>query len=76
MTNVNPTSRTPEVVVKGPSVVSRVFGTTQKLLAAILEVTILLYFLLAAGDLFLQKLVKVIPREGDKHVVVTIAREI
>jgi predicted PurR-regulated permease PerM len=75
-TNVNPTSRTPEVVVKGPSVVSRVFGTTQKLLAAILEVTILLYFLLAAGDLFLQKLVKVIPREGDKHVVVTIAREI
>ena len=75
-TNVNPTSRTPEVVVKGPSVVSRVFGTTQKLLAAILEVTILLYFLLAAGDLFLQKLIKVIPRDGDKHVAVAIAREI
>lgn len=76
-TNVVPAgSRTPEVVVKGPSVVSRVFGTTQKLLAGVLEVTILLYFLLASGDLFVQKLVKVIPREGDKHVVVRIAREI
>lgn len=69
-------TRTPEVVVKGPSVVSRVFGTTQKLLAALLEVSILLYFLLAAGDLFLQKLVKVIPREDDKQVVVQVAREI
>jgi predicted PurR-regulated permease PerM len=74
---VAPTANAPrEVVVRGPSLVSRLFGTTQKLLAGLLEVFILLYFLLAAGDLFLQKLVKVIPREDDKRTVVTIAREI
>ncbi len=75
-TSPAPSGRTTEVVVKGPSIVSRVFGTTQKLLAGILEVAILLYFLLASGDLFVQKLVKVIPREEDKQAVVLIAREI
>jgi predicted PurR-regulated permease PerM len=75
-TAVAPPSGTREVVVKGPSVVSRVFGTTQKLLAGLLEVIFLLYFLLAAGDLFLQKLVKVIPRDDAKRSVVTVARAI
>lgn len=75
-TSVTPTNPTREVVVKGPSIISRIFGTTQKLLAGLLEVIILLYFLLSSGDLFLQKLVKVIPREEDKQTVVTVAREI
>src|SRR5688572_25323559 len=47
-----------EVVVRGPGLVARVFGTTQRFVAGLLQVMILLYFLLAAGDLFLQKLVK------------------
>jgi predicted PurR-regulated permease PerM len=64
-----------EVVVKGPSVVSRVFGTTQRLLTSVLEVLVLLYFLLAAGDLFLQKLIKVLPTQADKQKAVEIARE-
>ena len=64
-----------EVVVKGPSVVSRVFGTTQRLLGGTLEVLVLLYFLLAAGDLFLQKLIKVLPNLRDKKTAVQIARE-
>jgi predicted PurR-regulated permease PerM len=67
--------RTQEVVVKGPSVVSRVFGTTQRLLGHVLEVLVLLYFLLAAGDLFLQKLIKVLPNLHDKKTAVQIARE-
>jgi predicted PurR-regulated permease PerM len=70
-----PQARTNEVVVKGPSIVSRVFGTTQRLLAALLEVVVLLYFLLAAGDLFLQKLIKVLPEFTDKKTAVQIARE-
>jgi predicted PurR-regulated permease PerM len=41
-----------EVIVQGPSIASRVFGTTQRSVASVLEVLILLYFLLAAGDLF------------------------
>jgi predicted PurR-regulated permease PerM len=64
-----------EVVVVGPSVISRVFGSTQRLLAAMLEVLILLYFLLAGGDLFLEKVIRVIPSLTDKKKAVRIARE-
>lgn len=64
-----------EVVVRGPTLVSRVFGTTQALLTALFEIIILLYFFLAVGDLFLQKLVKVLPQLRDKKKAVQIARE-
>lgn len=64
----------PIVVSTGPSIGSRILGTTQVLVAGILEVAILLYFLLAGGDLFLQKLIKVLPYSGDKRKVVEIAR--
>ncbi len=64
----------PEVVVRGPSVVSRVFGSTQRFLVSALEVLILLYFLLAAGDLFLQKLIRVLPNVRDRKKAVEIAR--
>ncbi|MGI8508206.1 MAG: AI-2E family transporter [Gemmatimonadaceae bacterium] len=72
----NPGSTKPaEVVVQGPSLASRAFGTTQRSIASVLEVLILLYFLLAAGDLFLQKLIKVLPNLGEKRKAVQIARE-
>ncbi|HXC26225.1 MAG TPA: AI-2E family transporter [Gemmatimonadaceae bacterium] len=63
------------VVVQGPSMRARLFGTTQSLMGAILEVLVLLYFLLAAGDLFLQKLIKVLPQLQDKKTAVQIAKE-
>lgn len=67
--------KTTSVVVQaGPSVSSRVFGTTQRIAAALLEIFILLYFLLAGGDLFLQKLIKVLPHFSDKVKAVEIAR--
>jgi len=71
-----PTSgKRPEVVVQaGPSLSSRLFGTTQRIVAGLLEIFILLYFLLAGGDLFLQKLIKVLPHFGDKLKAVEIAR--
>lgn len=65
-----------QVVVQGPSLASRAFGTTQRSLAGMLQVLVLLYFLLAAGDLFLQKLIKVLPNLGEKRKAVEIAREI
>jgi predicted PurR-regulated permease PerM len=68
-------SKAQEVVVKGPTLTQRVFGTTQTIITGLLEVIILLYFLLAAGDLFLQKLIKVLPQLGDKKKAVAIARE-
>lgn len=67
--------KTTEVVVRGPGIVARVFGTTQRFFAAALQVIILLFFLLASGDLFLQKLVKVLPQLGDKRTAVQIARK-
>ncbi|MEP6619655.1 MAG: AI-2E family transporter [bacterium] len=67
--------RGPEVVVQsGPSISSRLFGTTSRLITGMLEVFILLYFLLAGGDLFLQKLIKVLPHFDDKVKAVEMAR--
>ena len=68
--------KTKSVVVQsaGPTISSRLFGTTQRFLAGLLEVLILLYFLLAGGDLFLQKLIKVLPHFSDKVKAVEIAR--
>jgi len=64
-----------EVVVRGPRLSERLFGTTQNLLTGALETIILLYFLLAVGDLFLQKLIRVLPQLQDKKKAVAIARE-
>jgi len=64
-----------EVVVRGPRLSERLFGTTQSLFTGAMEMVILLYFLLAAGDMFLQKLIKVLPQLGDKKKAVMIARE-
>ena len=77
-TNVAAGSAKPEqeVVVRGPSYSQRLFGTTQQLVFGFFEVIVLLYFLLAAGDLFLQKLVRVIPVFTDKKRAVSIVREV
>jgi predicted PurR-regulated permease PerM len=64
-----------EVVVTGPSIMSRVFGGAETFLIFAVQVVILLYFLLAGGDVFLQKLIKVLPRKKDKRTAVAIARE-
>ena len=70
-----PTGKRPQVVIQqGPSFSSRLFGTTQRIAAGMLEIFILLYFLLAGGDLFLQKLIKVLPHFNDKVKAVEIAR--
>ena len=69
------TGKQPQVVIQqGPSLSSRFFGTTQRIVAGMLEIFILLYFLLAGGDLFLQKLIKVLPHFNDKVKAVEIAR--
>ena len=71
----NSSGKPKEVVVhSGPSMSSRVFGTTQRIVGALFEISILLYFLLAGGDLFLQKLIKVLPNVSDKVKAVDIAR--
>jgi predicted PurR-regulated permease PerM len=68
--------RTPQVEVRGPSLASRFFGTTQMLAEYALEIALLLFFLLAGGDLFLEKLVKILPHVSDKRTAVHAARAI
>jgi predicted PurR-regulated permease PerM len=65
----------PQVEIKGPSLTKQVFGGTTAFLSAATVVIFLTYFLLAVGDLFLQKLVAVLPQFKDKRVAVTIIRE-
>jgi predicted PurR-regulated permease PerM len=67
--------RTQEVTLVGPSFMDRVLQTSAAFLAGALETLVLLYFLLASGDLFLQKLTKMLPEFRDKKKAVAIARE-
>jgi len=65
----------PKVEIKGPSLTKQLFGGTTAFLSTATVVIFLTYFLLAVGDLFLQKLVAVLPQFKDKRVAVTIIRE-
>ena len=67
--------KTPQVEIKGPSLTQQVFGGTTALLSTVMVIIFLTYFLLASGDLFLQKLVGVLPQLKDKKTAVHIVRE-
>jgi predicted PurR-regulated permease PerM len=73
-TKIGPTGRQ-EVVIRGPTMSERISGSTQDFVTGALEMVVLLYFLLAVGDLFLEKLIKVLPQLRDKKKAVTIVRE-
>jgi predicted PurR-regulated permease PerM len=66
---------TRQVEVKGPSLSKQLFGGTASFLSTATVVLFLTYFLLAVGDLFLHKLVAVLPQFKDKKTAVSIARE-
>ncbi len=68
-------AQAPEVQIKGPSLSEQVFGGTTSFLGGLTVVIFLLYLLLAAGDLFLQKMIKVLPLLRDKKRAVAIVRE-
>jgi predicted PurR-regulated permease PerM len=64
------------VQIAAPTLFQRVSGGTAAVVSAAMTVIFLTYFLLAAGDLFMQKLVGVIPVFSDKKKAVGISREI
>ena len=66
---------TTTVKVKSTSLGSAVLGGTQALLFGTAVVFTLLFFLLADGDQFTAKLVKVLPQAQDKRLALTIAQE-
>jgi predicted PurR-regulated permease PerM len=57
----------PAPAPQSQGVAARLLSGSTKLLSAIVEVVLLLYLLLAAGDLFLKKLIKIIPLWRDKQ---------
>lgn len=65
-----------KVAVTTETLGERVFSQTTDFLANGAIMFILLYFLLAAGDMFLRKLIKVLPSLSDKKRAVEIARQI
>lgn len=65
-----------EVRVVRPALADIVLLGSPQVIGAGLSVTILLFFLLASGDVFLRKLVTVIPTFSDKKRAVDITRQI
>lgn len=64
-----------QVTVQGGTWTGTLLNRTQAFLGSAVVVLILLYFLLASGDFFLRKLVRVLPRLEDKRRAVEIARQ-
>lgn len=65
-----------EVVIKPTTLRDRLFSHTGGILTAAGMTLVLLFFLLASGDFFLRKLVRVLPRLDDKKLAVEVARRI
>jgi predicted PurR-regulated permease PerM len=75
-TGVDAGTRVRQIVVEGPSLASRFFGSTQAFAEGAIETLLLFYFLLAAGDLFLDKLAKVLPATKGQDSAASITRQI
>ena len=65
-----------EVRVVRPALLDTVLLGSPQVIGSVLSVSILLFFLLASGDVFLRKLVTVIPTFRDKKRAVDITRQI
>jgi predicted PurR-regulated permease PerM len=66
----------PAVRVKPPSLIERLFGTIQEVGIQTGVTFVLLYFLLASGQMFKEKLVRVMPRLQDKKRAILITKQI
>ncbi|ULA67728.1 MAG: conserved membrane protein of unknown function [Nitrospira sp.] len=75
-TTLDEAKKVQQVEVKGEAWPIRVFSLTGELMIGFATTAMLLFFLLSSGDLFLQKLVKVLPTLRDKKRAVEIVRNI
>ncbi len=72
----SPEKPTPRIQFSGGSLPDTLFIYTKSFLAGFIECLVLLYFLLASGDLFMLKLVRILPTLHDKKQAVEIVREV
>ena len=75
-TTLDGAKKVPQVEVKNDAWPMKFFSVTGEFLLELATTLILLYFLLSSGDLFLQKLVKVLPKWPDKRRAVEIVRQV
>ena len=66
----------PEVEIYPPGIADAVLTGTREVIVKSSVMFILLYFLLASGDLFLRKLIKLFPKLDKKKKIVKITREV
>lgn len=66
----------PAVTVRGPGLLEAAFGYVQSAGAGLLAALILLLFLVCSDEMFLHKLVRVLPTLHDKRLAVEIVRQI
>ncbi len=76
LTNADRKKRTTTVVAASPSIMERMVGGIQHLGINLAMMLVLLYFLLAAGDMFKEKTVRLMPTFHDKRAVVSIINNI
>jgi len=76
LTSLDGGEKTQKVEVKRATLGESLLGSTQEFLVGTSLVFALLFFLLASGDLFLRKLVSVLPSFHDKKLAVEISHQI
>ena len=76
MTQLQAAKKPREVVVQTPGLGAFITSRTPYLVTGLISTLVLLYFLLASGDLFMRKTVRLIPTWRDKVHAVEVGREI
>lgn len=66
----------PTVKLEAPGLLDRLFSSLQKIGVQLTAMMVLLYFMLAVGDLFTEKLVRAMPRLSDKKRALTITHQV
>ncbi len=64
------------VTVRGPGVLEYLFSGTRSLMSGLGITVLMLFFLLAWGDLFMRRLVEILPSLRDKKQAVAISRDV
>jgi predicted PurR-regulated permease PerM len=67
MEDAPPPAPDPGSSAKAPALVGRALGVTTSLVAAAVEIVLLTWLLLASGDLFYEKLLRLLPAAGDRR---------
>lgn len=60
--------------VRGPTLLSTLFTGTRNFASGFFETVLFLFFLLVSGDIFLRRLVEILPRFSNKRQVVDISQ--